>query len=226
MMRLLVLLTFFALLGCKQRTDSGEKVSMNGVELSKFIVENIEQASGKKFEPLKRAIWVEDSTNENGFNQTDSVLNGIQIPFIESTRAKKIVREYLPKLTPSGHYIYLKNMDFDETFENSYQDIAIIKCKDQFELVKFAQTSGPNYDITNEDVIAKLRQWHAVSPFVIVAADEAGIEADFVELPKDLASFAKDMYAFCPDVVEQGAGSEENLIKYFRTQKSFWLWWD
>lgn len=225
-MRLLITLTFLTLLGCQQQTGSGENISINGLEINKFLIEKIENESGKKFEPLIKTIWVNDPTIENGFKQADSVVTGVQIPFVKDVTARKIVRDYLPKFFPSGHYIYLKNLDFDENFQNSYYDIAIIKCKDQFELIKFAQTNGLNYDVTNEHVIDKLKKWNSVSPFIIVTADEDRIEADFIELPTDLESFAKDIYEFCPDVIDQGAGSEEDLIKYFKTEKSFWLWWD
>ncbi|WP_339793043.1 DUF4253 domain-containing protein [uncultured Imperialibacter sp.] len=225
-MRLILALTLLIFLGCKQQKDSGEKVTINGLEISKFLVDKIESESGKRFEPLKRTIWKMDPKTENGFRQADSTVSGIQIPFVMDAKARKIVRDYLPKFSPLGHYIYLKNLDFDENFENSYYDIAVITCKDQFELIEFVQTNGLNYDVTNEDVIEKLKKWNSECPFFIVAAYEDGIEADFIELPKDLESFAKEVYQFCPDVIEQGVGSEEELVKYFKTEKSFWLWWD
>lgn len=225
-MRQLLFLTLLTLLSCKQNTGSEEKTSINGIEISKFIITEIENEAGKVFEPLKKPIWVRDSVLENGFRKSDSIVSGIQIPFIKDSKARKIVRNYLPKVAAAGYYIYLKNLDFDEGFNNSYYDIAIIKCKDQFELVKFAQTSGPNYNVTTEQVVEKLRKWNAVNPFIIRIADEDRIEADFMEMPKDLESLAKEMYEFCPDVIEQGAGSEEELINYFKSEQSFWLWWD
>jgi hypothetical protein len=202
------------------------KVSINGLELSPQLIDNIESETGKKFVPLKKTIWVEDKTLKNGFVQADSIVNGIQIDFVQENIAKKIVREHISKLSSSGHYIYLKNLSFDDSFRNSFYDISIIKCQDQFELVKFVQTNGINYDITNEDVINKLMKWHEKSPFIIVVADEDRIEADFIKLPTDLNAFTQDIYEFCPDVIDQGAGSEEELIKYFKSEKSFWLWWD
>ena len=216
-----ILATLLLIAACSPQKDSTRKFSFNGIEIESSVINDIEDELGKEFEPLKETVWLKDSTVAE-----DSVLAGVQIPRVKDETARRIARKNLSKLMPSGYYIYLKNLDFGENFTQSYYDIAIIPCKDQFELVRFAYTSGVNYNVTNEDVINKLRKWNTESPFTIVVADEDRIEADFIELPKDLNAFAKDIYEFCPDVIDQGAGSEEELIKFFQSEKSFWLWFD
>ena len=119
----------------------------------------------------------------------------------------------------------LTTFKVDKKFQMFY-DIIIIKATDQFEVVKYEETSGGNYDISNDRVIEQLKKWNQDSPFTIIVADYNGVEADFYKLPKDLNQFAKDIYKFCPDTIEQGSGSEEELVKHFLNEKSFWLWWD
>jgi len=224
-MKLTVFFLLPLLISCNDKINNGEKVSINGVDISKYLLTEIEREAGKKFEARRKAFWVNDATAENGIRKADSIVNGIQITFVKENQARTIVRNYLSKFEQSGYYIYLKNLDFDKEFA-IYYDVVVIKCKDQFELVKLAETSGLNYDVTNDDVVDRLKLWHKQSPFTIIVADEDRIEADFIRVPADLREFAKEVHDFCPDVIEQGAGSEQELIEYFKKEQSFWLWWD
>ena len=225
-MRLIVVFLFLSFYSCQQQIDTSKNISINGIEINRSLLEKIEWKAGKKFQPRKEIKWVKDETSKSGFSKTDSIVSGIEIPFVKEKLARKVVRENLTEFQQAGYYIYLKNLDFDKEYSNSYYDVAVIKCKDQFELVKLVGTSGVNYEVTNEEIIKKLKLWYRESPFVIIVADEDRIEANFSKLPADLSKFAKDVYSFCPDVIDQGAGSEQKLIEYFRNEKAFWLWWD
>jgi hypothetical protein len=61
-----------------------------------------------------------------------------------------------------------------------------------------------------------------------VGADYNWIDANFIVLPTDqeMKSFAQEMYDFCPDIVEQGSGSIEELIEEIKETKKLALWWD
>lgn len=201
-------------------------MSLNGIGISSDLLEEIERQAGKKFEPRKQAHWVEDTTSQRGFNKADSIVPGIQISFVNDLVARAIVRENLSAFQQAGYYIYLTNLRFDKLYWNSHYDIAVIKCRNQFELVKLIGTSGVNYDVTNEEVVKTLELWHRASPFLIIGADEDMIEADFLKLPADLNKFAEAVANFCPDVIEQGAGSQKALVEHFESKKAFWLWWD
>jgi hypothetical protein len=58
--------------------------------------------------------------------------------------------------------------------------------------------------VYNDDVIARLKRWETLCSFRIVGADGDWVELEFVTLPRDLSAFAKDVYAFCPDTIDQG----------------------
>ncbi len=56
-------------------------------------------------------------------------------------------------------------------------------------------------------------------------------ETDTVEFnldrdPPDLAAFAADLYRFCPDIVDQGVGSVEELAVSIKITGAVELWWD
>jgi hypothetical protein len=51
-------------------------------------------------------------------------------------------------------------------------------------------------------------------------------EANFIQKPTNMTKFAQELYEFCPDVVDQGAGSIEELEKEMNAFDILYLWWD
>ena len=112
--------------------------------------------------------------------------------------------------------------------DHDHKIIGIIKGTDQFNILRIQQTNGDNYDISNEDVISKLIEWNKRYPFTITGADFDWMEAVFEVLPtnKEFNAFAKELYKFCPDIVDQGSGSIKELIKEMKETRKLYLWWD
>jgi hypothetical protein len=77
-----------------------------------------------------------------------------------------------------------------------------------------------------EDLIRKLRQWDDAYGIDIYMADTDTIQLRLKRLPPDLPAFAKEVYAFCPDIVDQGVGSVEALEQAIRESREVYLWWD
>ncbi len=42
----------------------------------------------------------------------------------------------------------------------------------------------------------------------------------------DLQAFAEDLYAFCPEIVDQGVGSMDQLAESIDILGTVELWWD
>ena len=104
--------------------------------------------------------------------------------------------------------------------------IGIIKGTDQYEILRIMHTDGDEYDISNQDVIDRLKEWEVNSPFDILGADSDWVEIEFRILPKDLIAFAEEVNDFSPDAVEQGPGSIAELAKEIQRTKRLLLWWD
>ena len=58
------------------------------------------------------------------------------------------------------------------------------------------------------------------------AADFDFVEAVFVKQPAGMDAFAREVYEFCPDVVEQGVGTVKALADEMRRSGTLYLWWD
>lgn len=104
--------------------------------------------------------------------------------------------------------------------------IGILKGTDQYEILRIMHTDGDDYDISNQDVIDRLKEWEIHSPFDILGADGDWVEIEFKILPKDLKAFAEEVYDFCPDAVDQGPGGIAELAKEIQKTKKLFLWWD
>lgn len=103
--------------------------------------------------------------------------------------------------------------------------IGVLKGTDQYEILRVMHTDGGEYDVSNDDVIERLKEWEKTSSFDIIGAESDWVELEFKTLPKDLHAFVEEVYEFCPDAVDQGPGSVEGLIKEIRRTNRLFLSW-
>ncbi|MEM9541046.1 MAG: DUF4253 domain-containing protein [Cyanobacteria bacterium P01_E01_bin.42] len=124
--------------------------------------------------------------------------------------------------------------------------IGIVKLNDHYQIVKFFGTSAGNYDMGNQDIIDKLREWEKRCDFAIIGGGGDTLELAFKTLPEDLLAFAEEVDEFCPDLMgqgyigpplEEGATMEdfsramdeqnlEDLADYLDRNKEVHFWWD
>jgi hypothetical protein len=136
--------------------------------------------------------------------------------------AEPLIMKLQAKLLPLGYLVFISERN------GKRSRIGIIRGSDQFMILKVQQTNGENYNLSNQDVIIKLKEWNQRIPFTIIGADYESVEAVFEDLPvqNDLNTLAEEIYQFCPDIVEQGTGTIEALFNEMHETKKLYLWWD
>jgi hypothetical protein len=149
------------------------------------------------------------------------IADGISVPVPED-RTDMILDSLRKKLIPLKYMAFVVEMNASIKTDR----IGILKGTDQYEILRIMHTDGDDYDISNEDVIERLKEWEKSSPFDILGADNDWVEIEFRTLPKDLKAFVEEVYDFCPDAVDQGPGSVDDLIKEIQQTKRLFLWWD
>ena len=77
---------------------------------------------------------------------------------------------------------------------------------DPFSAIRAAHTGGQNYGLDTEAIIARLTGWQPLCSFSVTGAEGDAVDIQFETLPKDMDAFARDLYEFCPDLVDQGTG--------------------
>lgn len=113
----------------------------------------------------------------------------------------------------------------DDSFGYGPDKIAVLK-SDDYAYLAIIRTDGINYDLEHPQVMARYRLWNERYGLKLVGAGQDWLEAEFVNPPKDMQSFAEEVYKFCPDVVDQGTGDVQSLAREMASSKSVYLWWD
>ncbi|WP_242107129.1 DUF4253 domain-containing protein [Luteimonas aquatica] len=105
-------------------------------------------------------------------------------------------------------------------------EVVVAKGADQFDILRVAASNAVNYDMATEDLIRKLKEWDAAYGIDIYMASTDTIAFRLKTLPPDLHAFAEEVYAFCPDTVDQGIGSVDALAEVIGRDRVVGLWWD
>lgn len=206
-------------------TIDRSKLLVNGITISKSIIDSIQTWTNKTFEPLKFYHWKDSFVDAISYGHYDSTWHGIVIHDINESIAREIFNLQYQKITREGNYLYLTHFHYDKEMESLY-DIAIVQAKNQFEVIKRVETRAPNYDISNQKIIDKLKIWDKEVSFKILVVDNNRVEAFMLNKPKDLKKFAQEIYEFCPEVIDTGYGSMETMLKDYKENNYFWLRWD
>lgn len=132
--------------------------------------------------------------------------------------------ERIRKKLQSAGYLLFKS---EENYGNLPDQYALIKSKDQFDIIKLKCTAAPNYDISNDSLLIRLHDWHKRYSLEIRGAGSDWFEARIGHIPSaELDTFAKEIHAFCPDIAEEGVGNVEDLVQELKDTKTLYLWWD
>jgi hypothetical protein len=83
---------------------------------------------------------------------------------------------------------------------------------DPFSAIRSARTGGPNYGLDTEAIIGRLTAWQSVCSFTVIGAEGDAVDIEFQTLPGDMDSFVKELYEFCPDLVDQGTGCVHEFL--------------
>jgi hypothetical protein len=75
-------------------------------------------------------------------------------------------------------------------------------------------------------VLARVKKWDERYGLDIQAAGHDWMEARFKRPPPDMDIFASEVHKFCPDVVDQGTGSVQELAREMKQINGVYLWWD
>jgi hypothetical protein len=123
-----------------------------------------------------------------------------------------------------GYSIFLIENNFN--IDHASDKIALLKTTDQFEVLKSVRTDGINYDITNDSLVSIIKKIDKKYSLELIGAGGDWCEFVIHNEPKDWKAFSKEIYAFCPDIVDQGAGTIEKLEEELKQSKRLFLWWD
>ncbi|WP_116789913.1 DUF4253 domain-containing protein [Flavobacterium psychrotrophum] len=215
----------FVFLSCEKRKDGpvlsveetalNEKVHFNPAVLLKL--REYTDAQVKQFITVTHEYDAERHQDMTATNYNHALVVGL--PPNEATAISGKMDAWLRQ----KGYILFKSYD---GFGHGSDSLTILKTKDQFDILRAVGTEAVNYNHTTNAIIGTLYRWHTKYPFTIKGAGPDWIEAQFIKQPADMTAFAKELYAFCPDIVDQGSGSVDEMAKEMKDNNILYLWWD
>ena len=110
--------------------------------------------------------------------------------------------------------------------EHDGDEIVVANGNSQFDILRIARSDAINYGMETDDLIKKLKVYDEQFGIEIFHAETDTIQFVFLKMPEDLTAFCKDLYEFCPDIVNQGTGSVELYEKEIKEREQVFLWWD
>ena len=85
--------------------------------------------------------------------------------------------------------------------------------QDEFAVIREQQTSAPNFGLDTDAILAELRRWQTLCSFRVMDAGGDRVHIEFDTLPGDMGAFVRELYAFCPDLVDQGTGCVAEMVE-------------
>jgi hypothetical protein len=96
----------------------------------------------------------------------------------------------------------------------------------QFDILVIAASNAVNYAKETGDLIKKFQAYDRLCGIDILQAETDTVVIQLKGIPADVKAFAEDVYAFCPDIVDQGVGTVERLQDLVETTGLLTFWWD
>ena len=84
---------------------------------------------------------------------------------------------------------------------------------DLFTAIREAGTSAPNFELDTNAILDRLAKWQSQCSFTVTDATADSATIEFQTLPSDMDAFARDLYDFCPDLVDQGTGCVHEMVE-------------
>jgi hypothetical protein len=162
------------------------------------------------------------STTDFGRERVEGMCS-VVVPEDEARDVVMQVRRSLPK----GFIVFAGTQRWlgDERHEGR-SEVVVAEGQDQFDILRRAKSDACNFGKETEDLITELKTWDAELGIEIWHAETDTIELTLRSQPDDVVAFAKRVYAFCPDIVDQGDGDLDNLAAIIAETKAVYLWWD
>jgi ankyrin repeat protein len=156
-------------------------------------------------------------TNQEGHPLIGCV--SFQVP---TETADKILKEHHEQFLKRGCYL-LKS---DRGYTTGKDTLTLLPTTKRNEVLAAYQTNGANCEIYTADVIRWLDELEKAQPFLMTGAGFDWCEGAFTKPLKDSKKLAKQMYEFCPDIVNQGVQDVSRLALELKKTQRFFFWWD
>lgn len=147
-------------------------------------------------------------------------IKGVRFP-VAPEKHRQLLQQVRTQL--GGAYTVYRSA---QNFGHRPDELTVLATPDPYDALLFEGTNGANHGHLVEDIIAHLRAMAVENPFELTDVSFDTVAGDFMKLPRDVEQLARTMYAFCPDIVDQGTKTVAALAESIEILYSFYYWWD
>ncbi len=107
--------------------------------------------------------------------------------------------------------------------------IALVPTRNGWEVPAYLEWGGWNECPDPVEHVAVLKLWHEQYGAALVGLSSDTLELEVSKQPAsrdEAIALATRQYAYCPDIVEQGVGTIEELAAGLMVTKTWFFWWD
>jgi hypothetical protein len=219
------------LLACGQGSSEPQTERVRGLSPSEQAAMNSANVDGGVSAVLRSKIRetfylhtpeAYDMNRRNDFLAQKHAFRGVAFKVHPDSTADRIAA-IAHRIRPEGYKAYRSRMGFG----GEHDEVCVLQTQQvDLGILRYEQTDGINYDITTDSLVSVLLEWSKEFDLSITGASGDWVEASIGKEPKDWNEFAARVYAFCPDVVDQGTGSVAALADQMKQTRTLYLWWD
>lgn len=162
---------------------------------------------------------------ENGMEKEIDPIHANGIVFKATAKNTEVIlADYHELFKGKGYSLFILEQNF--AIKNEPDVMAILNTTDKYEILKQIKTDGINYDIDNDSLIKLIRIFDDTYSLDLIGAGGDWCQFTINKKPDDWMEIAKEAYAICPDIVDQGTGTVEALADEMKRTNCLYFWWD
>ncbi|WP_300597816.1 DUF4253 domain-containing protein [Niabella sp.] len=199
-----------------------EQAICDSLHLDPFVIQELRAYSQVPVTPFhysRGKIYADNKMTE---------VDPIRFPGIVFSETEDNAYELIYKLKDSlrnrGYTIF--KVELMGEADNWKHRVGIVKETNPYSILKKMETEGINYDITNDRLLTIIKDLDKKYQLELIGASGDYCEFIIHRPPADWNQLAKEIYAICPDTVEQGVGSVEALARELKQNRRLYFWWD
>lgn len=116
---------------------------------------------------------------------------------------------------------------FEPEYARETETVAIVPTERWQDVLALRQTDGINMGLAPSQVLKWMEALERRHPFQLRTIAQSTLAGVFLQPIPDPLAMAREMYAFCPDIVDQGCETVEGLADQLRkSPPPLYFWWD
>jgi hypothetical protein len=176
--------------------DAADRQLAADAGLDEAVVTLLRQHTANPFAPVQPSPDVAGA---------GAAVRGVSVAVANGAEAEALMEAFVPALAELGCGAFWSERREPNGMKET-DEVLVLATQDPYAAIRLRGSDGANYDVSTDDVIARLESWRRLCEFRVVGAAGDWVAIQFETLPENICAFAEDVYLFCPDTVEQGVG--------------------